>query len=806
MQIFSASKKITCAILLSFTLLLFACSWEKTNFSRDSYFFLKKNTEQRLAIILPQTPTPDELSAAKIIKDCLNKCGVDTIKPNEFTPTLSNYKTIKLKRTKNETSQSEDIITKFKREIAVELNVSENTVEITYSKNPQAAVGYFLRRVGFEFLAPGDLGIICPEGDKLKIKCGNYVNNPKFISGNIYLGRLLKDQNLAREFLNLNGMNTSFGDFSHNLYKIFNEKILEEYPQLKPKLGKFTDNQYFQPDISAPIAPIIAAQKATEAFEENPRRIGYSIAISDNLNYDLRVRPNPPPDSFAYGYQNYSNAYFDFANKTAEIVSQKFPNKLLGTLAYLTTESAPSFELKPNIAVFATSDHANYYSKEFKTSDFRKLADWGKSGARALGLYSYIYGCSYRIPRNIEKYEFEAMREAYRMGFRFYFAESLPIWPYDNFKLWLVLRILDGDDRTYAELKRHFFDTYYKESAPYAERFFEFSEEAWASRSDAPRWLGLYKQTAQAELFPQEKLLEMEEALRNAEAAAKDKVVKDRIFELRLEFEQTKKFCVAYKARKAIFEAALQDNCNKVAELISDLKSANRESALYAATRDKFTKFPSARYSDVNNFTPPIDTLLVKNFANLSGIEIDKLRKNLGDEKLDEISKSLKKPKKIVFETSFNYPEYAMEFPTKGAFPAYLTATIFPDKDCSFCILKKGDKFCVRVANANPFEISKTEYVEGGRIYVFTARVKFNLSISARAYLTLAFADKDGKILRRESSGFAPQKSELSHEFKVVARAPKNAKFAGFGLSGLSFRSSDFIELENIKLEEVTGY
>lgn len=801
MQILKISFKISRAIFAGLSLALFACNSLDIGLRQDSFFALEKNSSQKIAIVVQASASPEELEAARILRDCLVECGIEVIKPDEFPDYQGNYRCVKLSRKNPDSLISEDAIAKLRSEI--ELNVDKDCVEILYSKNPQAAVAYFLRKLGFEFLAPTRLGLICPASDILEIKCGKYISSPKFVSSNIYLGRLLKDPDSARVFLNLNGINPTFNEFSHNLYKIFDEQIIERYPQLKPQLCKNRNNQYFQPDISNPLAPIIAADAAMRFFEKNPEEIGYSIAISDNLNYDLRVRPNPPPYSFAYGYQNYSNAYFDFANKTAEIVSQKFPNKLLGALAYLTTESAPDFEVNKNIAVYATSDHANYYSKEFKKSDFNKLANWGKSGARALGVYSYIYGSSYRIPRNIDKFEFEAMREAYRMGFRFYFAESSPIWPYDNFKLWLVLRILDGDDRTYAELKRHYFDTYYAESSKSAERFFDLSEEAWAGRSDAPRWLGLYKQTAQAELFPQDRLEEMEEALKKAEADAKSELVKARIFELRLEFEQTKKFCAYYLAKKAVFKAAVQKKCDGVAKLIEGLKSAAGQSDLYAAMRDRFTKFPSAKYSDVNNFIPPIDTLLVKNFANLSEGEIDKLRKNLGDEKLVAISKSIKNPKRTIFETKFNYPEFAKAIPTIGEFPNFLTATVFPDSNCSFCILRKGDEFFARIANTNPFEISKTSYVDAGKTYVFTSRLRFELSMSARAYLTIAFADKNGNIIKRETSGFAPQKEALEREFTIVSEAPQGAEFAGFGLSGMSFRDGDFIELKSLKLEEV---
>lgn len=794
------------AILTCFALFISACSSPKSDFfgGQNGYFEAGGDSENSLAIIVPQNPTKSELRSAKILARHLSKIGVKTLDPRELPADLNSCKRIYLRRRDKLGERALSPLAQFKSASEIRLNISSDAVELEYGKNPQAAVGFLLEKLGFEFLAPGELGLVEPNARGVKLKCGQYLKSPKFLSGDIYLGRLLKYPDEAEDFLALSGMTPTFTHFSHNLSRIFDAEVLAKYPQFKPQLRKFTAGDFYQPDISNPLAPIIAAEKAAEAFEKNLDLASFSIGINDSVNYDLRVSPNPPPDAFAYGYQNYSDSYFKFANQSAALLSEKFPDKFLGGLAYLTTESAPNFKVKPNMGVYAATDHANYFNEEFKLADFEKLRNWSKSGAGVLGVYSYIYGAAYRIPRNIEKYEFEAMREAYRQGFKFYFAESAPVWAYDNFKIWLVLRILNGDERSYAKLRAHYFESYYAESAKYAEEFFNISEWAWADRSDAPRWLGLYKQSAQAELFPKELLNQMEAALQKAEKSAKSTTVKDRLFELRLEFEQTKKFCADYFAKKAIFKGALKESSPDILKLIEVSKVAESESNLCANIRNALTKFPSAKLANIDNFIPPIDTLVLKNLPALSESEKISLKKNLGESDFANILAASQNKKECVFETEFEFPEFAALNPCIGTFPSYFRSMVFPDKDCSFCIVKTPqNKFKVRIANANPFELSKTEKVDEGALYIFRARVNFKLSISARVYLNLVFADERGRILKRKTSGFAPLNRAESSEFKIVCRAPKGSKLAGFGISGMSLRADDFAELESLKLEEV---
>ena len=794
------------AILTGFALFICACSSPKSDFfgGQNGCFEAGGDSENSLAIIVPKNPTESELRSAKILARHLAKLGVKTLEPRELPADLNSCKRIYLRRRDKLGERALSPLAQFKSASEIRLNISSDAIELEYGKNPQAAVGFLLEKLGFEFLAPGELGLVVPKEKGIKLKCARYIKSPKFLSGDIYLGRLLKYPGEAEDFLALSGMTPTFTHFSHNLSRIFDAEVLAKYPQFKPQLRKFTGGDFYQPDISNTLAPIIAAEKAAEAFERNPKLESFSIGINDSVNYDLRVSPNPPPDDFACGYQNYSDAYFKFANQSAALLSEKFPNKFLGSLAYLTTESTPGFELRPNMGVYAATDHANYFSEEFKLADFEKLENWGKSGAGVLGLYSYIYGAAYRIPRNIEKYEFEAMREAYRRGFKFYFAESLPVWAYDNFKIWLVLRILDGDERSYAKLRAHYFENYYAESANCAEEFFDISERAWAERSDAPRWLGLYKQSAQAELFPRERLDKMEVALQKAEKSAISSIVKDRLFELRLEFEQTKKFCADYFAKKAIFEAALSETSPDILKLIEVSKVAESESRLCANIRNALTKFPSAKLADIDNFIPPRDTLVLKNLPALGESEKISLREILGESDFADISAASQNKKKSVFETKFEFPEFSLQEPSVGTFPPYFRSMVFPDKGCSYCILKTPhNRYKVRIANANPFELSKTEKVEEGALHVFSAKVNFKLSISARVYLNLVFADDEGRILKRKTSGFAPLNKPESSEFKIVCRAPKGSKLAGFGISGMSLRAGDFAELESLKLEEV---
>ena len=298
-------RKFARAISTSFALFFCACSSPKSDFfgGESAYFTAGADSENSVAIIVPKNPSKDEIRSAKILARHLSKIGVKILDSHEAASDLNSHKKIRLKRRDTLAKAFLSPLMQFKSASEIRMNVSPKDIELEYGKNPQAAVGFLLEKLGFEFLAPGELGLIVPEANGVKLKCAKYIKNPKFLSGDIYLGRLLKYSDEAKDFLALSGMTPTFTQFSHNLGKIFGVEVLAKYPQFKPQLRKFTGGDFYQPDISNPLAPIIAAEKAAEAFERTPKLESFSIGINDSVNYDLRVSPNPPPDAFAYGYQ-----------------------------------------------------------------------------------------------------------------------------------------------------------------------------------------------------------------------------------------------------------------------------------------------------------------------------------------------------------------------------------------------------------------------------------------------------------------------------------------------------------------------
>lgn len=803
--IFSAINILCCATLIFVS----ACASNSENRPTEKKrgFTVSQNSEIYITILLPPNPDKEELLAAKLLSKNLRLLGRGKIFTTDIPEYFTSGKTIRLKRQTKPIDNS-DILSRIKNESQSSILVLPERVDICYQKNPRAAVGRFLKLLGYEFLAPGELGRILPANKNITLPIQKIDFAPRYLSSYFYMQSFIANRQDALDFFYANGMSPTFGDFGHNLHNIFTPSILKEYPILAPRVKKFASNKLYQHDITNPVAAEIAANSALDFFNKNPDAKGFSLGISDTVNFDIRVPQNKKPNDFKYGYANYSDAYFKFVNDTAKIVAQTKPNKFLGTLSYLTTEAAPSFKLQPNIAVFCTTDHALYYDESFKKSDFKKLENWSQSGAKILGLYSYVYGSSYQIPRNIEYYEYQAINKAYENGFKFLFAESCANWPYDNFKIWLMLKLVSASDNSsapdsYDNLCKDFFKKYYEESAPYALEFFNLSQSAYQNRKDYPKWLGLYMRNTSAELFPIELLNKMEATLLKAENSAIKKSTADKLFELRLEFEHTKAFCADYFAKKNIF-TALFDTSNAPL-LISNSVKAEKFSNLSAKVRDTFSKFPSSNITIANTFKPAYDTLFLKDFKKFNTSDFELIKESLGDEKFDTLKQAATSPKNTIFFSDFSYPDYSKYIACVANFPPQFRAFTYPDKNASFCILESPqNKYRVRIANVNESEISAKKAAQAGNIYIFSAELNFQISISSNVKLEMVFTDQTGKILGRESASIAPLNETKECALKIVGKAPENTKFIGFGLTASQVKGTEFVEIKSFKLEKIS--
>lgn len=464
-----------------------------------------------------------------------------------------------------------------------EVVVGVGSIRIIYPapwKAPQA-VGIFLRKYcKAVYYTPDDSDY---RKSSLVFKRGIRRFKPPFLSAVIF-GR-----EEEHRWLSLNGfdLRSPYMKFSHNLSSIFSGEVCKSFPQTISVSASGRPDSSAQPNFSNYISADIAAAAAARAFEKSAAM--FSIGIKDTQQVDCSASSAKFKRGYFRGYADWSNAVFEFSNRVANKVGEKYPGGLLGCLAYLICTNAPDFKLHENLVPFVATDRGNYFDADFHRQDFLLLKKWGECGSQTFGIYDYLYGSPYLFPREISEYVHAGISAAHDFNARLYFAEANPIWGFDAFKMNVVARTIENPDIDFNALKGEFFSSYYGRAAAKMAEFFGLARGALDSRRDSPHWLRLFKAENSIMLYDESRIEKMQAALSEAaELAYSDKnpAVRARVGETARAFELTKKASALGKAKISLWR-----NCLKTAASPENRDNLMRAFCDYLKLRSDFLTY-----------------------------------------------------------------------------------------------------------------------------------------------------------------------------------------------------------------------
>lgn len=409
--------------------------------------------------------------------------------------------------------------------------------------------------------------------------------------------------------------------FSHNLAAVFPPALFETHPEFFP----MEDGQrlrpppngpvWWQPDIGREDVAQYAAASAGQFFDAHPDAVSFSLGINDGLFFgdSPETRALTMPVRWFRGRPDYSNLVFTFMNRAAAILAKSHPGKYLGALAYYWAEDAPDFPVRPDVIPFLTADQSQGYDPAFLRENQALWERWltamragaqsdraaqasdapavepsaNRSGGRPefrIGLYDYIYGGGFLIPRQHPHLLAEQLREARRMGFTDFYAEVYPNWGLDGPQPWLVAQLLQNPQQNADQLLNEYYRRYFKEAAAPMRRFFERCEQIWLEQGGESYWLKYYRNEAQAGLFPPAVCRELRGYLDQAAHRAKHYKVEHRVRQVSDAFGVTERLVTMHFARVALDRAVLHDSLTPVAltRLLSDYLRARTDFVAYA--------------------------------------------------------------------------------------------------------------------------------------------------------------------------------------------------------------------------------
>lgn len=377
--------------------------------------------------------------------------------------------------------------------------------------------------------------------------------------------------------------------FSHNLAGVFAPELYDTYPHFFPLEGKTRirpprGSGWWNPDISTSEAAAFASNSAREHFNRNPSAVSFSLGVTDGLIYgeSPELLALTTPLRWFRERPDYSNLVFTFMNRAATDLATTHSDKFLGALSYYWSENAPDFPVHPQVIPFLTADRSQGYDRVFGAEDRALQVRWiermrdgrlaQNCGRRSsgiewsatrdelplrIGLYDYIYGSGFLIPRIHTKLIAENLREARRLGFTDYFAEMAPNWGLDGPQPWLVAQLLQDPEQSEQRLLAEYYRRYFRESAFFMQRFFNRCEEQWMKQPGRSYWLKHYRNESQAAIFPSAVCRELKEILDEALAQANSEIVRLRVRQVRDAFGLTQRFVAMQEARDAVSRLAL---------------------------------------------------------------------------------------------------------------------------------------------------------------------------------------------------------------------------------------------------------
>ncbi|MBM4039390.1 MAG: DUF4838 domain-containing protein [Planctomycetes bacterium] len=301
--------------------------------------------------------------------------------------------------------------------------------------------------------------------------------------------------------------------FSHNLCVLIPpEPLGKERPDFFPEVqGKRYvppkgSEHDFQPCTTNPAVVEHMANAIIAHFDKNPQEGTYSVGMNDSGRYcECAKCQAVAPATLTDREHRIAYTFFAFYNQVAERVAAKHPTKRLGCLAYAVLSELPAgaIKLHPAIVPYLTRDSAQLFDQR-EVAEFReKVTRWHGLAAR-MGIYEYVYGTGFVIPRIYNRYLLKNIAERYGVGVDGFYAEDYPNWGLDGPKYWLIARMLWNCKLDPEELKRDYFGRLFGPLADAMRAYFELLEETWCTQTlESPRsnyrWMFDPKQLA---IFP----------------------------------------------------------------------------------------------------------------------------------------------------------------------------------------------------------------------------------------------------------------------------------------------------------------
>lgn len=340
--------------------------------------------------------------------------------------------------------------------------------------------GFLREHLGMEWLMPSPVGEDVPRRTELSVPV-----QPQFFVP-AFLERMLSPLHVsvAPSYGSLfqwgqrQGLHHSSNwpiRFHHNLHTLFPVAEFgtthpEYYPGGRPPAPGVTTG--WQPVMTEPGTIEVAVQKIKKYFTDNPAATSFSLGVNDGGGF-AEANPVGP--------------YYHWVNAVVEQVTRDFPDKWFGLLAYLQLETPPDFALHERVVPFLTQDRMAWARSDVEQRSKALLDTWNTVTSQ-MGLYDYVYGAPYMVPRVYPHHTKAVIDYARSIGVVALYSEMYPNWG-EGPKPWIHARLMWDPDQDVDEMVRTWCIRAAGEAAaPYLVEYYALWEKFWLERAPHTAW------------------------------------------------------------------------------------------------------------------------------------------------------------------------------------------------------------------------------------------------------------------------------------------------------------------------------
>jgi len=410
---------------------------------------------------------------------------------------------------------------------------------VVLAGSPYAEWDFLRTHLGIESYVPNELFTVVPKHEKVLVPAGTRVEEPVFLS---------------RGFSALNTSQWLRGHppipwriasghgrykFHHNIHSFipvaeFGKDHPEYFPMVGGKRSIISTSAGPGPCISNPEVVQIVIRKCREFFDKNPKELCISLGMTDGGYCECPAcKAMDGPSLEINGRTSAkSNRYYAFLNQVAKAIRESHPGKFIGTLGYAGADLPPTFPVERNLIVYMCYNRANWVNPEDKKADLALIDAWMERLDR-IGIYEYLYGLGYSVPRLYTHRLADMLRYVgNKKPLSGLYAEIYSHHGLDGPKAWLTERLLWNPNQDVDQLLAQWSAACFGPAAEPMRQYFDLLEQTWIKNSSrvkqTGKFWGLYKDE-QLEMFLPEDMPALWKLLDEGKAKADSDIVRQRV-------------------------------------------------------------------------------------------------------------------------------------------------------------------------------------------------------------------------------------------------------------------------------------